>query len=47
MIFRVEKGIGSQVFRCQCSAQPPAKKTASQIEKEILLEPNEFNNGNL
>ena len=21
-------------FRCQCSAQPPAKKTAGQIEKE-------------
>jgi len=24
-------------FRCQCSAQPPAKKTAGQIEKETLV----------
>jgi len=23
-------------FRCQCSAQPPAKKTAGQIEKETF-----------
>jgi hypothetical protein len=27
-------------FRCQCSAHPPVKKTAGQIEKETSLEPN-------
>jgi hypothetical protein len=35
------------ISEIQGSAQPLAKKTAGQNEKETSFEPNKFNNGNL